>query len=353
MCKKLWLFCVFCLVCLCGGQQAKAAAGGMAEVESLSVSIGTDGFCPSVGNYARIKSYVRASGQTVRIRLRIYNQKGRYVFQKLFDHRLGMYLDYKWNGKPSKKNEAKAAAGSYVKDGAYTVEAAVMPVNETEPSSLKTCQIIVNSNAASGSAGLSGAKTVPILTGDAKVDYMAEAIIKSAKIKESMSDDEKVRRIYHWMTAHQKHTHYSEGGKFKKYYKLASSKKKIQKYKKANDMKLKQGSLIYNYDSKLTGVAWQMERRIGECTDHAKIFKILCNHVGIESEICSGFYLNRNGSKPPHSWNLAVVDGKTYYYDVDVEIQNYGKGQGDYYWYKKTKSEAKKTHKFVSICQYR
>ncbi len=82
------------------------------------------------------------------------------------------------------------------------------------------------------------------------MDYMAEAIIKSAKIKESMSDDEKVRRIYHWMTAHQKHTHYSEGGKFKKYYKLASSKKKIQKYKKANDMKLKQGSLIYNYDSK-------------------------------------------------------------------------------------------------------
>ena len=79
MCKKLWLFCVFCLVCLCGGQQAKAAAGGMAEVESLSVSIGTDGFCPSVGNYARIKSYVSASGQTVRIRLRIYNQDRKSV----------------------------------------------------------------------------------------------------------------------------------------------------------------------------------------------------------------------------------------------------------------------------------
>ena len=48
----------------------------------------------------------------------------------------------------------------------------------------------------------------------------------------------------------------------------------------------------------------------------------------------------------------SLKDGKTYYYDVDVEIQNYGNGQGDYYWYKKTLKEAKKTHEFTAYDVY-
>ncbi|MCD8077335.1 MAG: hypothetical protein LUE63_02955 [Lachnospiraceae bacterium] len=82
---------------------------------------------------------------------------------------------------------------------------------------------------------------------------------------------------------------------------------------------------------------------------NAAIFQILCNHVGVEAGICSGYYLNRNGTTAGHSWNCAVVNGVTYYYDVDVEIQNYGKGQGDYYWYKKTKSQSKKNHQYESV----
>ncbi|MFR6167942.1 MAG: hypothetical protein ACLUKE_07195 [Blautia wexlerae] len=47
------------------------------------------------------------------------------------------------------------------------------------------------------------------------------------------------------------------------------------------------------------------------------------------------------------SQNYAVVNGRKYYYDVDIEIQNYGKGQGDYYWYKKTLAQAKGNHVFA------
>lgn len=133
------------------------------------------------------------------------------------------------------------------------------------------------------------------------------------------------------------------------YYNLASSRKKIDAYKKTTDALYKNGSLIYNYDQALIQRKWCMERRIGVCTDQAAIFKILCNHAGIQAGICSGYYLNRNGTKAPHAWNYAVVGGRTYYYDVDVEIQNYGKGQGDYYWYQKTRSEANRTHKFITI----
>ena len=54
--------------------------------------------------------------------------------------------------------------------------------------------------------------------------------------------------------------------------------------------------------------------------------------------------LGERGRALMNTWK--TVNGKKYYYDVDVEIQNYGNGQGDYYWYKKTLSEAKKTHVF-------
>lgn len=79
-----------------------------------------------------------------------------------------------------------------------------------------------------------------------------------------------------------------------------------------------------------------MQKRGGVCSDQAEIFAILCRHVGVDAGVCNGYYKNLDGSTPGHSWNYAVVNGRKYYYDVDIEIQNYGKGQGDYYWYKDT-----------------
>lgn len=338
-------------------QEVQAKEGEM--VESLVVSVGKKGFHPSGKNYLRIKSYVDTSktdpfwgmtvSEKVTIRLRIYNSKGKYVFEKKYKDSYGGYLDFKWNGKASKKNNAGLSAGKYVKNGSYKVEVYVAPKDKNSAASKKTYKFKVSSKAASGEKGLSDVKTLPIFTGSANVDYMAEQICKEAKIKNSDSDDEKVRKIYHWLTTHQKHTHYYEGGTFKKYYKLSSSAKKIKKYRAECDKLYKKGKLIYNYDYSLMSEEWCMERRIGVCNDHADMFQILCNHVGVEAGVCSGYYLNRNGTKAPHSWNYAIVDGVTYYYDVDVEIQNYGKGQGDYYWYKKTKSQAKLTHDFHHI----
>ena len=331
-------------ICLAIGvllpQPVSAEEGQM--VESLTVSVGKKGFCPGKGKFLYIKAGINTGYQPATVRIRIYNAKGKYIFQKKYKNSTGGMIEYKWNGKPGKKNEAKASNKKYAKKGKYTVEVSVILPGETLPASQKLSGFKIVSKDA-GSAG------VPILTGDPEVDYMAEQICKAAKIKDSLSDDEKVRLIYHWMTVNQKHVHYYEGGSFKKYYKLASSKKKIKAYRKKTDKLFEQGELVYNYNNELIRREWCMERRIGVCTDNAAIFQILCNHVGIEAGICSGYYLNRNGTKPPHSWNYAVIGGVTYYYDVDVEIQNYGKGQGDYYWYRKTRSEANRTHQFVTV----
>lgn len=353
--KGLMLFLAFVL--LCAGMPRTVQAGETGMIESLGVSVSKKGFHPSKGNYLRIKAYIDTSytdatwgyetSCSADIRLRICNSDGKYVFQKKYKNSTGGYLDYKWNGKASKNNKAGVQSGSYVEDGEYTVELTVVPSVESLSTSTRTCSFLVSSKAKSGKAGLSAAKTLPVLTGNSNVDYMAEQICKAAKVTSSLSDDEKVKRIYHWMTTHQKHAHYYEGGSFKTYYKLSSSKKKIQSYKKTCDKQYKKGKLLYNYS--MRNEEWCMERRIGVCTDHAAIFKILCSHVGVESGICSGYYLNRNGTKASHSWNYAIVNGTTYYYDVDVEIQNYGKGQGDYYWYKKTRTEANVTHEFHNI----
>lgn len=340
----------FVFICLALGMRNPENVPAQQDkiIESLSISVGADGFRPGGGNYVRIKTYVNTTYQRADIRLRIYNDKGKYIFEKNYKNSLGGYIDYKWKGKPSKKNEAKASAKKFAKYGSYTVEVSAAWKGEDTFADQKSCNLVLSQKASSGKKGVSSAVTVPILTGNAEVDYMAEQICKEAKIKSTQSDDEKVRRIYHWMTVHQKHVHYYEGGSYQKYFKLASSKKKIKAYQKKTDALCQSGEFIYNHDASLIRRAWCMERRIGVCTDNAAIFKILCNHVGVEAGICSGYYLNRNGTKPPHSWNYAIVNGCVYYYDVDVEIQNYKKGQGDYYWYKKTKAEAKLTHRFVT-----
>lgn len=318
-------------------------------IEGFTVSIGRKGFCPGKNNYLRIKSYVNPTGAASEIRLRIYNAKGKCVFETVDAGMRGGFFDYKWNGKPSARNEARVSSGRFVKNGRYRVEVAVLSKETGGLLAEKSRECKVSSRAPSGRRGLADAVTPPILTGDAQVDYMAEQICKAAKIKSSMRADEKVRRIYHWMTVNQKHAHYGEGGTFRTYFNLSSSGKKIRSYRKSTDLLCRNGGLIYNHDANLIRRSWCMERRVGECTDNAAIFKILCNHVGVEAGICSGFYLNRNGTKPPHSWNYAIVEGSVYYYDVDVEIQNYGKGQGDYYWYRKSKAEADRTHQFVNI----
>ena len=137
------------------------------------------------------------------------------------------------------------------------------------------------------------------------------------------------------------------GDSFKVYYDLDKLKSKISKYDESVYKKWAKGQIIF--DNRLAGysISWNMQRRVGVCTDNAEIFKILLAHVGVQSGLCEGYYLNRNGTKSGHTWNWVIVNGTKYYYDVDVEIINYGNGQGDYYWYKKSLSESKKVHEFL------
>ena len=69
--------------------------------------------------------------------------------------------------------------------------------------------------------------------------------------KLTMSQDEKVRRIYHWMTVNFKHKHADEFVKAKNYYDLTSTKaqKRIKNYKKKTLQNYQNGKLIFGGSS--------------------------------------------------------------------------------------------------------
>lgn len=354
-CLKRFLWC--CVLSLLLALPFAATAGAKRStpqikmsIDSLLVNTGMQGFHPSKGNYVMIrcgfttKTDVKTS---FKLRIRVLNAQGQSVFTKSYKRKGSSSIQYKWYGKASKGNKAGLQKGSYIGDGVYTVEAVLSCTgsgkSRTTPVK-RTRTLTVSGAAPSGLDGLASVINPPLLTGNDNVDYMAEQMLLEAGVCSDQSDEQKVKNIYHYMTTHFHHVHYSKSGKYKVYYNMKKLRKKVRAYKAETNARYAAGELFYTYKY---GQEWHMQRRIGVCTDHAAIFAILCNHAGIEAGVCSGNYKNRDGSTPNHSWNYAVIDGRKWYYDVDVEIQNYGKGQGDYYWYKKTRAEAEETHIFV------
>lgn len=323
------------------------------KIDSLLLSTGSKGFHPSKGNYVMIRAGITMDSLNMtgncKLRLRILNSAGKYVFQKTYTISSGGALQYSWDGKASRKNQAGVKNGAYVKNGTYQAEVSLLYAGDSTyskiPAVTRKKKLKISSKAPSGTKGLAAAKTPLLFTGTAETDYIAEQMIQAAGIRSSMSDDEKVRRIYHYMTTNFKHVHYSWSENYKVYYNISKLKSKIRTYQKKTNKLYADGQVFYT--NTYGGMYWNMARKMGVCDDHAAIFALLCNHVGIEAGTCHGYYKNRNGSLAPHAWNYAVVGGTTWYYDVDVEIQNLGKGQGDYYWYKKTKAQALQTHQFM------
>ena len=370
----LGIFLMVSVLLLSGSQEVKASQVDPSTIkmsfDNMFVGTGSKGFHPSKGNYLAIRAGVSFESEhslyaNVNVRLRVLNESGKYVYQKFYSNVGGTnvwgwphtsweneIISLNWNGKASKKNNAGVKYGSYVPDGAYKVELFFYVKDRETNDYIKTVtkkkSFKISSKAPSGSAGVAAAKTLPEYTGIENVDYMAEKMIQSAGVKMNMSQDEKVRRIYHWMTVNFKHKHNEEFDKSKKYYDLTSTsaRKRIQAYRTQTLQNYYKGKLTFQYSFMNSFDEEYMQKRAGQCTTNADIFRILCEHVGVDAGLCNGYYKNLSGTTAVHSWSYAVVNGYKYYYDVDVEIQNYGKGQGDYYWYKKTRAQANQNHIF-------
>lgn len=334
-------------------------------------------------------TYKTSSCKNISLRMRVLNSKGKYVYQRTYAG-VAKKATRKltWNGKASAGNAAKLTANAIVPNGTYKIEiyltgkagkktkttvkrtkfkvsrkATVTPTQPVTPTVPDKDTVILPTEDMDTTA--SG---VARLTGDAELDYMAEMMLREAGVTSSMSAEEKVQRIYYWVSHEFKHVHDSHTN-YKKHYNLTALAPSVKAYRAATDKLVAQGkatyvTLVYCAGIKYTTGAYTASKhtsfqntaklwfnsRVGQCNRTADAFMILCNHAGIEGGVCAGYYLNSNGTKSGHYWNWLRIGGEVYYYDVDVQLQNNAKGfRHPYYerWYKANRAMALKWHQFT------
>ena len=59
------------------------------------------------------------------------------------------------------------------------------------------------------------------------------------------------------------------------------------------------------------------------CTGFSYIFKMLLEYIGIESNICIGYFKIGREKEIPHAWNQVKIDGKWYNIDVSYGIEHH------------------------------
>jgi len=204
---------------------------------------------------------------------------------------------------------------------------------------------------------------IPILTGDANVDYAAEVICKKV-IKKGMSSQQKVKALYDWVVNNCKHDkNYS---KHKKVYKYSKNKKKAQKYATKMWKKIYAGKIECTYDggTNESGYSYRndtmtvgdmdgyyqfyraqdcFETHKGGCSYITRLFKVLVNHVGIDCTLADGNFVNRDGTKMYHVWCYIRTNKKYAWYDVDVATSN---KNIRYHWYKRNTAFWKSCHEW-------
>lgn len=371
--KRIWQMLLLCIGLLflvtANPEQAQAAT---LKISKLTVSAPTKGSTYASGSV----TYKTSSYKSLKLRVRVLNSKGKYVYQKtLSGLKSSGTKKITWNGKASSGNAAKAAKNKIVSDGTYKLEVYLSGKRGKKTYSVtkrSTFKIARNKKTGSSTETVSYTDKTPAgmprLTGDAELDYMAEMMVREAGVTDTMSADEKARTLYYWISHEFKHVHDSYTN-YPQHYNLKSLSSEIQAYKAKTDAMVRENQAAYvklTYcsgiklaasaytDAKLksyqnTAKLW-LNARVGQCNRTADAFMILSNHVGVEAGVCAGYYLNSNGTKSGHYWNWARIGDSVYYYDVDVQLQNNAKGfKYPFYerWYKADWAMAVKHHQFT------
>lgn len=315
----------------------------------------TTGFSPSKMNRVYFNTVSNSQSDIpVDIVLSVFNSKNQLVYTKSKKNSNKNLNTFLWDAKPSKNNKAKLKTDNYVPKGTYKyVIAMSYKYGTLKREEKKEGNIKITSSKNSSKYGMDQKKMIPILTGIDTVDYMAESICNSI-IKDNMSNEEKIKAIYTWIVKNYNHIESDADAKRKEHFNLSKVEKKIEALKEKNDALEKQGKVVYEpidyagYDVRQLAHDI-LQYREGNCIQIAIAFKILANHLGFESELVSGLYLNRNGTKAGHTWNNIRLNGSYYWIDVDVELKVWkraGKGKIQYYYYLKKYKEWLTNHEW-------
>ena len=193
----------------------------------------------------------------------------------------------------------------------------------------------------------------PLYTGNAEVDYIVSKMIKDAKIKATMSDEELTKALYQWMVKNFVYENeiilkYCKNEAIQ-FYSVKNNKGKVASQKKTNDGMKKNGYIRYSdkhikhhgrnndklYDTNGVSVIDKYERRTGTCSYFASVYTMICDRMGLKAGEVEGTIKNGEGDFVEHTISWVYISGKKYYVDIGSGIHSYVRhNQLDMHYYK-------------------
>jgi len=185
-------------------------------------------------------------------------------------------------------------------------------------------------------SALAATPRLPIYLGYIEVDYMAEEILKEIPTA-GKSDREKILAVYDWIIANCKRsgwdgTNYfdesvvrteSSGEFAANCTRLAQSGRLLVRRDLENEGGFTDSaSMFIPFDSNYYVATYAYEMmmtRTGNCAHFASLLTVLLGHLGFDSRIFHGEFINMDGSQVEHTWNYILLDGQYYWADIRID----------------------------------
>ena len=181
--------------------------------------------------------------------------------------------------------------------------------------------------------------SVPVLTGYADVDYQAEQILSEIPLSGKSARDQ-IQAVYDWIITHCQRNNWD--GTL--YYDENAVAAIVPSYENNTKQRIYQGKAVirremepywelgddsydyYSFDAN-SSVAYKaremMLKRTGDCVNYSALFAVLLGHLGYDSHIIPGQFINPNGSKVSHKWNYVLINGTYYWFDIRIDHSYY------------------------------
>lgn len=222
---------------------------------------------------------------------------------------------------------------------------------------LSVCLILAMLIAVFPTASAAEVRT-PIYVDNLAVDYMAEVILDRLDL-DGLSEYETIKTVYDWIIENSERYEWDGEYRFDESEVLAESQGSFaQKYRELladgqilirqdwEDISGLHGSDYYGYCLDTT---WQvasqaytmMLKMTGSCAAFTSLFTVLLGHLGYDSRLFHGEFVNMDGSQVEHTWNYVLIDGTWYWFDIRID---HAIGGGDRYFMKEDTEAWAKEH---------
>lgn len=178
-----------------------------------------------------------------------------------------------------------------------------------------------------------------ISTGYSDVDWMADQILKEINLT-GKNDVERIRAVYDWIIRNCERY----GEPEKEYFPVDEVMAALDAgYNAQWSRDLLRGQAVFRLDlgPEFAGDDWfstamydsndyviscgynMMVYRVGECHWFSGLLAVLLGRLGYDCRLIEGNFINNNGSKVMHKWNMVLLNGKYYWLDVRMDHSTY------------------------------